>query len=423
MIKEDSLKKSVKKNKNPKLQPPLPIIDNLEQLKQQNPPTYFNITYIDQDFNTVRDYLIQYTGSKSTFESYRRELERLLQWSWNIADKSILLLDRTDIEQYIEFCMAPPKAWIGTKHVARFIVQELTRIPNKEWRLFVARLPKSATKNGIQPNISDFKLSGQAISCIFIALGSFYSHLVNENIVKSNPVVQIRQKSKYIRKQQTIQVVRRLTELQWDFVIETASLMANENKTFHERTLFIMSMLYLLYLRISELVADERWEPKMGDFFQDSHGNWWFKTVSKGNKERDITVPNTMLDALKRYRLSRNLYPALPSPGEQTPLIHTIRGTGAVTSDRQIRLIVQECFDNAIKRMNDEDFKDEAKMLQEATVHWLRHTGISDDINKRGRPISHVRDDAGHSSSAITDRYNDTELQARHLSAKNKTIK
>ncbi len=56
----------------------------------------------------------------------------------------------------------------------------------------------------------------------------------------------------------------------------------------------------------------------------------------------------------------------------------------------------------------------------EATVHWLRHTGISDDV--KHRPREHVRDDAGHSSSAITDKYIDIELRARHQSAKEKLI-
>jgi len=53
-------------------------------------------------------------------------------------------------------------------------------------------------------------------------------------------------------------------------------------------------------------------------------------------------------------------------------------------------------------------------------VHWLRHTGISDDVKRR--PREHVRDDAGHSSSAITDKYIDIELRERHRSAKNKPI-
>ena len=48
-------------------------------------------------------------------------------------------------------------------------------------------------------------------------------------------------------------------------------------------------------------------------------------------------------------------------------------------------------------------------------------TGISDDV--KTRPREHVRDDAGHSSGAITDRYIDIELRERHRSAKEKIIK
>ena len=51
--------------------------------------------------------------------------------------------------------------------------------------------------------------------------------------------------------------------------------------------------------------------------------------------------------------------------------------------------------------------KDEAEQMMSATVHWLRHTGISDDV--KTRPREHVRDDAGHSSDLITDKYIDTE--------------
>ncbi len=72
-------------------------------------------------------------------------------------------------------------------------------------------------------------------------------------------------------------------------------------------------------------------------------------------------------------------------------------------------------------RMVDEGWKEEAEQLVGATVHWLRHTGISDDV--KHRPREHVRDDAGHSSSAITDRYIDVELRERHASGRKKQIK
>src|SRR5580692_4941846 len=105
-----------------------------------------------------------------------------------------------------------------------------------------------------------------------------------------------------------------------------------------------------------------------------------------------------------------------------TPLIHKEKGKGALTSTRRIRTLVQLCFDKAVEKLKNQDAFDEANTLEAATVHWLRHTGISDDINKHGRPVAHVRDDAGHSSSAITDRYNDIELKERYKSAKQKKL-
>ena len=196
--------------------------------------------------------------------------------------------------------------------------------------------------------------------------------------------------------------------------------MANTNPLLHERTLFIMNALFAMYLRISELASSTRWSPQMNHFHQDMDGNWWFKTVGKGNKERDISVSNAMLDALKRYRHSLQLS-ALPSPSETTPLISKAFGKGPIQGTRHIRKIVQHCFDQTIERLKKDNFVDDAEMLMTATVHWLRHTGISEDV--KIRPREHVRDDAGHGSSAITDQYIDIELRARHASAKKKPTK
>ncbi len=72
-------------------------------------------------------------------------------------------------------------------------------------------------------------------------------------------------------------------------------------------------------------------------------------------------------------------------------------------------------------RLTGDNHNDEADALKEATVHWLRHTGISEDV--KHRPREHVRDDAGHGSGAITDRYIDVNLKDRHQSARQKVIK
>jgi integrase len=259
-----------------------------------------------------------------------------------------------------------------------------------------------------------------AVRATFAVLSSFYDYLAQEGLVVANPVALIRQKSTFLRQDQNQALVRRISDLQWDYVLETAELMATEDPNVHERTLFILTSLFAMYLRISELVADERSAPTMGDFKKDRDGNWWLHVTGKGNKHRTVTVSDAMLEALKRYRKSRDLSP-LPSPTDTAPLIAKVRGKGPVTSSRHLRLLVQQCFDRTYTRMCEDGLKDDALDLKESTVHWLRHTGISEDV--RSRPREHVRDDAGHATMATTDRYIESDQRERHHSGKKKPVK
>jgi len=359
------------------------------------------------DYQYACEFIYSYRGSPDTFSTYRRDVEHLLQWSWFVANKSLSQIAREDVERFVEFSRQPPKSWIAKSTVPRFIDKEGLRRPNHQWRPYVTAK-------------SEYVLSQAALQSLFSVLSSFFNFLIQEGYIPSNPIAQMRQKSKFIRKLQGQSKIRRLSPLQWEFVLASAEELAGADPQVHERTLFIMNALFAMYLRISELVETPRWSPQMGHFQADPEGNWWFVTVGKGNKEREISVSDAMLEALRRYRRSRGLT-ALPMPGEATPLIHKTRGTGGITSTRQIRGIVQSCFDHAREKMRADGFSEESERLAAATVHWLRHTGISEDV--KHRPREHVRDDAGHGSSAITDRYIDVERAERHASAKTKLIK
>lgn len=400
-------------------QPVLPIFDSIEYLEKQNNFSYLSDDYNLQDIKQAQMFLKSYKGSLGTFNAYRREIERLIQWCALITKKSLKDLKRHDIEKYIEFCQKPPKQWIGTHKPSRFILQEAIRVPNPEWKPFIATLSKSSHRKGEKPTLKDFEFSQVALKQLFAIIGSFYNYLLQEEYAFMNPVAMIRQKSKFIRKIQDKPKIRRLSDLQWQYVIQKAKELAEQNADYHERTLFIMSALYSMYLRISELTASKRWTPKMNDFASDNDNNWWFTTVGKGNKQRQIAVSDTMLEALKRWRKYLKLAP-LPSPADSVPLIPKTNGRSPITCTSHVRKIVQDCFDQTIIELNKDGFIEEAESLAGATVHWLRHTGISDDV--KIRPREHVRDDAGHSSSAITDKYIDIELRERHRSAKDKTI-
>lgn len=393
---------------------PQPIYDTLDALEANEAPIP---AYVDQsDYAITKEFLLAYQSSPDTFHSYRREVDRFLQWVFLIAEKKVTTIGREDMEAFIKFCQNPPSDWIALKMVARFTKKDGVKIINPDWRPFVAKSEKHQSR---KPSVKRYKMSDQGVKAVLKVLSTYYSFLETEDYAHSNPVKRIRQKSRFVRKVATTEPIRRLSELQWDYVIETAEIMADNNHL-HERTFFIMSSLYGLYLRISELADTTRWTPMMKHFFQDDDGHWWFKTVGKGNKERDISVSKDMVQALKRYRKSLGLS-SLPSPADSDPLIPKQKGIGGIGSTRQLRDIVQKCFNEAIFRLQQDGFEDDANKLQSATVHWLRHTGISDDV--RRRPKEHVRDDAGHSSSATTDRYIDIEKRERHASANKKKLR
>ena len=158
----------------------------------------------------------------------------------------------------------------------------------------------------------------------------------------------------------------------------------------------------------------------MSHFWTDEDNNWWFKAYGKGKKIRDITVPNSYLPFLSRYRAWRGLS-SLPSKNEQTILVEKIRGRGGLSS-RQISRLVQPVFDVAYKNMKKEQGLEQAQKLKEASTHYLRHTGASMEI-ERDRPLKDLSEDLGHASSATTDSvYVQVERKRRASSGKDRKV-
>ena len=93
----------------------------------------------------------------------------------------------------------------------------------------------------------------------------------------------------------------------------------------------------------------------MGSFSRDNEGNCWFEAYGKGKKNRSVTMPDSYLKYLARYRQYRVSSP-FPASNEKTPLIHKIKGSGGLAV-RSVTLLVQEVFDMAALAMIDDGFK------------------------------------------------------------------
>lgn len=384
-------------------------------------------------YRAVRSYLRSYEGNRATFNSYRTHVERLLLWTLLVCKKPLLDMTRQDGERFLEFCLKPPSDWIGKAVKARY--QRVggrkakptdTYTINPHWRPFFLTVKKPDLKLAMEQNkgteVKPYKMKQDSVAQIFAVCGSFFQWAADEGLTNNtNPIRAIKQKSKYKQRVVATENAKSLTALQWSFVLETAKLMAEHEPETHERTLFIVATIYSMYLRVSDIVGRDNWNPMMSDFRKDDHGNWWFHVIGKGNKAARISVKDEYMNVwMARYRKFLNLTSA-PSPDDSAPLLQSLKGRAGL-SEGHIRSLVQKVFDNALGRMRAEGFPDDdIKNLRSASLHWLRHTSATADAKVRDH--KDLQADLRHQSLATTvDTYYNSRDEERHRSNKNLSI-
>ena len=363
---------------------------------------------------------LEYTGrnkSTHTYDRFRNEVEKFLLWSFIEKNLPIDQLRKTEILEYADFCWKPPVTWIGTSNQERFKLKNSYFCANESWRPFKIQATKSQQQKEMDKR--KYRPSQQTLTSTFTAVIVFYNYLMGEEYCYGNPAQIAKKDCKHFIKDTQVKEIKRLSGSQWQYLLDTAVDMANQDETY-ERNLFVIASLKTLFLRISELSERENWSPVMGHFWQDEDENWWLKIFGKGRKLRDTTVPSDFMPFLKRYRLSRGLT-GLPTSGDNNVLVEKIRGQGGMTA-RHLRRLVQDVFDKAFINMKQYEGENKALKLKEATTHWLRHTGASMEI-ERGRALKDLSEDLGHASMATTDTiYVQSENKKRAESGKKRKV-
>jgi site-specific recombinase XerD len=373
-----------------------------------------------EQFNWGKDFLNYIGRNKSThtYDRFRNDVERFLLWSFIEKKKPIEQLRKSDLLEYADFCWQPPVTWIGTSNQVRFKLINGYSSANKLWFPYKIQAPKSQKTQYIIDK-KKYRPSQQTLSSMFTAIIVFYNYLMAEDLCIGNPAQIAKKDCRHFIIDSQVKEIKRLTAKQWQYVLDTAVDMAEDNPIF-ERNLFVIVTLKTLFLRISELSERTNWSPTMGHFWQDEDENWWLKIFGKSRKIRDITVPLDYLPFLERYRTSRDLI-GLPSSNENAILVEKVRGQGGMTP-RHLRRLVQSVLDQAHENMRITEGDNKALKLKEASAHWLRHTGASMEI-ERGRPLKDISEDLGHASMATTDTvYVQSENKKRAESGKRRKV-
>lgn len=341
------------------------------------------------DVDAIKAWLARFLDTKTTFDNYRKEAERLLLWSTTQLKKPLSSLTHEDLLVYQHFLADPQPR-------SRWIMRDDRKFAraDPEWRPFAG--PLSATSRR------------QAV----VILNALFSWLVNAGYLAGNPLALSRQRARKAKPR----ITRYLDEQAWLEVKLTIDMMPKDGEREREhyfRMRWLFSLLYLCGLRISEVV-----ENTMGGLFcrrdKDGEERWWLEITGKGDKTRIVPATNELMIELGRYRREKGLS-LTPLPGEQNPLLLPIGNQSRHLTRGAVHAIVKKVFENTASRirLRGDAFAAIADHVEQASAHWLRHTAGSHMANG-DVDLRHVRDNLGHESISTTSNYLHSSDNARH---------
>ena len=344
-----------------------------------------------------------------TQRACRKEAERFLLWAILERGKPLSSMTTEDCIAYRDFLAAPPPDWCGPRGRERW---------SPLWRPFEGALSASARRQAVTH------------------LKNLYRFLTDQNYLMGNPWVGVAMPR---TTGQRIATSRSFTNDQWAFVGEQLKSYDNSEKS--QRLIFALSLLYTTGLRLSEAVnakvADLRWvEYPAGEGRNTPTVGWELTVVGKGEKLREVIVPEFVVDTLKLYLTSRGLDPNLGDPvTQQACLLGSLSapdnrakrlvpqpelfgpGHGRGIADQTLYALLKAFFMECSYELAMTDAAG-AERFGKASTHWLRHTHASHAI-ARGVPLEVAQVSLGHASLATTTIYVTTEKERRMRTMQN----
>ncbi|MEE2764661.1 MAG: tyrosine-type recombinase/integrase [Pseudomonadota bacterium] len=364
------------------------------------------------DFHIAHRFLVKYSDVSGTYNRFRSEIQRFLNYTWLVARRSLSQTDTDLVSSYFAFLKTPPLAWVAPGIYSAFENRDELRRSNPKWRPLVHRTSEDAP----------YSVSQASLNASRTALQTFFKYLVSRDYLQRNPLLDVRKRDRNAKpnlNQDRDAEVRRLTDWQWSYLLETLTELASGDAKY-ERHLFVIVTMKSLFLRVSELAPRpvDRGQirtPTFGDFRRtvvDGEPYWIYSVFGKGDKTRQVTLPDAYLDYLKRWRTHLGLTAPLPVPGESTPILPSQKGDAV--GKRQVQRIYEQAMVATADRMEREGFRDEARQILaiRSETHYLRHTGASQAI-EAGGDIRHISEELGHANATFTESVYVNSEQAR----------
>lgn len=348
--------------------------------------------------------------SQDTFLGLRGEWERFLLWMV-YKEKELKDVNVDDVIAYLDFCGEPPVSWVSHVATRRYKPNGLA---NTEWRPFyVPGSDKLSRRNSEKQTIRRSRAQ-PSIARQFSFLNTLFNELLEEGLITKNPVPKARRESPVVVHNTEERPPKMFSKDYWHTLFTELEGLANKDPSF-ERPLFIFAVMKSCYLRISELSDRPHWQPRFSNFYY--HQEYLFlRVMGKGRKTRSVTVPDSLLPYIERYRAYRGLS-NIAMEMDDSPIVSKERGFGGM-SQRHLRRIVKETFVTLSKEVSDPFLR---KLAASAASHWMRHTGAS--LDAVWRSTVDLAAELGHNDPGTTGKkYVHSDMVTRAKSGQSRSV-
>jgi site-specific recombinase XerD len=355
------------------------------------------------DLQAIRRWLSGFDERPATARSYRKEVERFVLWCAVAQRRCVSSVSTLDCQAYRAFLTAVPAHWIHPLPVER--VDPL-------WRPF-RRQPAPASQ----------KLA-------LVIVQAMFEGLRDAGYLVANPMRAVQKKFALAKPATPMQ--RSFTEDEWAHVLR--SIEREPAGPPRDRLRCVLELLIATGMRLDELASATRGDLRR-ESLPDLPDSWVLSVTGKGNKQRDVPIPDDVIELLNQHAeagyAERDLF---TDPFDSPPLIWALapsvpqwqRGAngqmearprvgqgGAPLSSGGIYAVVKRFFARAALGAGAAGL--DAERFSRASTHWMRHTFVRQALVD-GAPIEVVRDLVGHASIDTTSLYSTQEL-ARKIRA------
>lgn len=368
---------------------PLSVIEPAQHLPAFTAnPTDGRMLHASSDEAAVAAWLakVSVNGSQKTVEAYRKETRRLLAWlEWRNLALATFTVEAASA--YVRFLEDPQPAarWVGPRRP----------LDHPEWKPFAGPLSAASVRQSR------------------LILGSLFAFLSAGGYLKGNPfklLGRAKAPARRVHEKVLYEAERRALEA----TLESMPRETVRERQHYHRCRWVFHLVVLTGLRRAEVA-----KATMGNVWHRSQGGeeqWTLTVTGKGDKTRDVPIPDQLLDELKVYRTSLGLS-ELPTASDKSPLLRPITHTKKNLSDKAVYLLVRQLFENAVLAARDAGDPALADRLDRVSTHWLRHTNATLQIES-GTSLEMVQDNLGHASIQTTRGYVHVDPARRYKAAK-----